>query len=205
MSLLIFRGEKGNSRMSKASNYVLNGLWQKNSVLGAELETGELLYGLIRHNKPLTVLETGCATGDTAMVIGQALLDNGQGQLFTCDLDEERVKETEKRTKGLPVQVNQTTGVELISRFESIDFIFIDSGWSPVRQEEVAPAFHRLREGGLMVMHDVCQNYNEVYKEGVALFGKHGLVLDSPYGLAIFQKGDPQFTHLGVMVDLVKI
>jgi predicted O-methyltransferase YrrM len=54
---------------------------------GAEIETSELLYSLVRHSKPLCCVETGTAWGQTASYIGCALRDNGQGILHTCDIE----------------------------------------------------------------------------------------------------------------------
>lgn len=177
--------------------------WEKETLLGAETETADVLYGLIRHQKPLLIVETGCANGDTAEMIGFALKRNGRGKLLTCDLDAEMVLKTRECCKNLPVEVRECRGEDLIAECETIDMLFIDSGWMPVREAEVRPGFEKLKQGGLMALHDVCQNYNQVYLKAVECFGKPGMVLDSPYGLAVFQKGEPEFKHLGVMVEIV--
>jgi hypothetical protein len=43
------------------------------------------LYGLVRMDRPSTVVELGCGGGATAVMIGRALTENGHGHLWTVD------------------------------------------------------------------------------------------------------------------------
>lgn len=188
-----------------STNIIVNDLWRKTSEMGAEVETGQMIYSLIRLMKPERCIETGCALGDTTYQMGLALRENGKGRLFTCDIDEERVKAVRDRCQDLPVNVYQMPGIEMLETMGDIDFAFIDSGWSDIRVAEVKSIAPRMRENGLVVLHDVCQNYHMAYQEALRQFGKHGLVIDTPFGVGIFQKGDPQFTHIGKLVDEKRI
>ena len=50
-------------------------------------EEQEFIYGLVRALKPMLVVETGTYRGLTAEAIGNALADNGTGDLVTVEIN----------------------------------------------------------------------------------------------------------------------
>lgn len=187
--------------------YALNGKWRKQSVLGPEIETTGVLAWLVRHQKPERVIETGCAHGDTSAAIGEALAQNGSGWLYTCDIEPERVRETQERCKGLPVRVFEQTGESLIQSdpAHKWDFAWVDSGWAPVREAEARLLKDWMNPGGLVCLHDICQNYQHGYY-AMKETGWDNICLHTPYGLAIFQApGMEEHIGTGKMVDLKEL
>lgn len=185
--------------------------WEKQSPEGAEVETTELIAAIVRHQKPLWALETGTAHGQTAEAIGKALKANGRGELWSCDIDRERVHNARARVEGLPVQIFEQTGESLIRSVAEgepdrhWDFCFIDSWWQPVRVEEVELVIPHIAPGGYLCGHDVCQNYALVY-EAAAKTGWPGMVFHAPYGLFVFQKpSEHDCIGAGVPVELEEI
>jgi predicted O-methyltransferase YrrM len=81
------------------------------------------------------------------------LKQNGRGNLYTCDLDENAVLETKLMTMGLPVTVHQLLGIELIRMIEEpIDLAFIDSGSQEIRKEELEAL--KMSPNGIVLLHD---------------------------------------------------
>lgn len=180
----------------------VNDYWTKHSEIGAEVETSCVIAALIRLARPSVVVETGCGEGDTTLQIALALKYNAHGHLYTCDIDHERCEHVRQLCRDLPVSVRDEPGVSLLGKLDEIDFAFIDSGWQDIRVAEVREVIPRLRHNALLVLHDVCQNYNMAYQTARELLGTWGIVIDTPYGLAIFQKGEPTFTHIGKLVEI---
>lgn len=92
----------------------------------AEIGEQMLLYGIIRSLKPKIVVETGTNRGKTALMMAQALKDNGFGTVYTCDpIDWGQQKtfdafpELRKHIFFLP-----TKGTDF--RKDDIDLLFID-------------------------------------------------------------------------------
>jgi predicted O-methyltransferase YrrM len=161
--------------------------------MGAETETGDLLYGVVRLTKPLRCLETGTAMGDTAFRIGTALKENGLGHLYTCEIDDKSFAHSTERLKDLPVTVIQKKGIEVITEAEEgFDFVFIDSWWIPVRTEEVLALVSQVKVNprGIVCLHDVCQNYAPVSEALASASGWPNIIFHAPYGISMFQAPD---------------
>jgi len=99
--------------------------------MAIEIETGELLYGLVRAIKPTNAVETGTFEGFSAINIARALKNNEEGVLWTIDSDEYGAK---KMFKDYNVKqwINQVIGLspdslEKIVSQNNIDFAFLDS------------------------------------------------------------------------------
>src|SRR5262249_28040216 len=84
-----------------------DGRWEipTDSDICTEVETIALAFGFVRMRRPAIVVETGCNVGCVSRAIGEALLVNGSGLLFTCDVVEEFVKLTNDST---PANVHAT-------------------------------------------------------------------------------------------------
>lgn len=181
--------------------YKLNSIYRKASEMGPEVETSRVLASLVYHQKPTLCLETGCATGDTSFAIGEVLkLNMEQGsreaRLYTCDIDPQNVDITARRCANLPVWAFPQLGEDLIvcesARLSGWDFVFIDSGWTPVRNAEVQKLLEcgYTNPGCIVCTHDVSQNYSGPYYE-MCKSGWPHIILHGPFGLAIFQKPWP--------------
>jgi predicted O-methyltransferase YrrM len=118
-------------------------------------EEGELLYGIVRAIKPTYCIETGTHKGLSACYIGQALRDNGQGILHTCD-PVDLMQEAAFASNGLlpHVKFHLTRGVDLRPQ-APIDFLFIDGfhGKQDVLDEFVTFKPH-LAENAIVAFHD---------------------------------------------------
>jgi hypothetical protein len=53
---------------------------------GISVEDGTILYGLVRALRPEFIVETGVAAGISTAFLGAALMENGQGSLYSIDL-----------------------------------------------------------------------------------------------------------------------
>jgi hypothetical protein len=53
---------------------------------GCSLEDGQIFYGLVRALKPKIVIETGVAAGISTSFLGAALIENGDGRLYSVEL-----------------------------------------------------------------------------------------------------------------------
>lgn len=162
---------------------------------GAEQEVGALLYGLVRILKPQVCVETGTYVADSTEWIAKALHDNHSGHLTTCDVNEQFVGPARSRLAGFPVTVHHAKGIDVLSGFEQMDFVFIDSGNGAERLAELMSLNEKnISPGGLVCWHDAidgngvpedCQKLYEQFSEARAW--PH-LVLPSPVGLAIFHR-----------------
>lgn len=96
------------------------GQWSGMSV--HEME-GRVIYALVRHYKPKTVLEIGTADGCGATHILQALEDNGSGKLISLDL-------VEGSGAGIPQRLRKRwelrIGNSLDAPLPKADFVFED-------------------------------------------------------------------------------
>lgn len=183
--------------------FTVNRRWRKRSELGAEVETGELLYGIVRLAKPELCAETGTGHGDTAFYIATALGENGAGHLHTAETDPDSIVLAREHLRNLPATVHATKGIDLIRSIGTpIDFAFIDSWWVPVRIEEIEAIHPKMSSHGILVLHDTCQNYGNVHDRVLELTHWQHLVFQTPYGVSVFQKGPPDFSYRGRMVDL---
>ncbi len=182
--------------LTKGNNPLLLGkdsLWQARDEQGAEKETSEFIYGLIRLIKPAVVVETGSYLGDTTIAIAKALKENNHGHLYSCDIDGSYVKEVNEwlKREGLQdcAQVILIRGEELISQLGSqIEFAFIDSGGEKgVREGEIKALIPFMKPLQMFALHDTAPQH--VGMNAVADAVKLPKVyFNCPRGLTLFQK-----------------
>lgn len=126
-------------------------------------EEGELLYALVRATKPETCVETGTHRGLSTHYIAQALEDNNQGHVYTCDpvdwgqdgiFEKSPLKERITFLKKKGIEMEKTSNDS-----SSIDFLFIDGyhGENDVL-EEIDHFFPWLSKNALVVFHDCDDN-----------------------------------------------
>lgn len=123
----------------------------------AEYEVTTLVAVLVKVLQPEIVVETGTATGATAVVIGQALQDNGHGHLWTVEIDPLATDKARDRVAGLPVTVDCANSLEWQPP-EPIDLAWIDSGDAATRCEEISAWQGKFRSGAVIGVHDTAPN-----------------------------------------------
>lgn len=116
-----------------------------------EVEAGDLLWGIVRHERPKVIVETGTAFGYSAFRMAQACDENGVGEIYTIDcskweprFNHDRVHRlfgnSQERIDGVP---------------EVIDLLFLDAEHSCralIRESDWL--YPRLRPGGIVICHD---------------------------------------------------
>ena len=100
--------------------------WHAMDVDSTELEVSELVAGFVRALQPRNVVETGTAWGQTAKLIGEALVQNGHGHLVTSEPDPERWQHCVDLLEGLPVTVLQQESLS-VTLPGPVDFAWFDS------------------------------------------------------------------------------
>jgi predicted O-methyltransferase YrrM len=116
----------------------------------SEEEVYDLLYSLVRLFKPKVILETGCYKGTGARTMAAAARKNGLGTVHTCDTELERCQQCTELCQGLPVQVENITGLALALSLKNVNFAYIDS--SGDRVAEIAAL--QLSPNAVVVLHD---------------------------------------------------
>ena len=145
------------------------------SPMAVEIETGELLYSLVRAIKPTNAVETGTFEGFSATNIAKALKKNQMGFLNTIDSKDYGAKkmfedyEVEKWVQPIIGQSPQM--LEQIASTINIDFAFLDSEHSHSMVLTELEILHKhTRPGSYVTGHD-CVRYKEI-KQAVDEFVK---------------------------------
>lgn len=151
-----------------------------------EREVQELVYGLVRALKPGLVVETGAYHGSTSEVIGNALEDNGEGHLFSIEVDERWVKAAKERTAHLPrVTIIHENSFDTAQHWWAppIDLLIVDG--SDERENEFK-AFRRfLAPDALVLRHDALRGTPVLLGE---LEGLDTVILRTPRGISLSQR-----------------
>lgn len=178
---------------------------------GVEVETGEFLYGLTRVMKPENIFETGTYTGISSMYMGQALKDNGSGQLITLEVDQHHKDRAEKLWTQVGVAPFITC--QLISSMEyrteqQFSIIFLDSE-PEFRFKELIRFYPNLAPGGFLFIHDLHRHLSQEDNRELGFGWPYGKLPDeivtwlkngdlksihfsTPRGLSGFYKPDPR-------------
>lgn len=182
--------------LTKGNNPLLLGkddMWQARDEQGAEQETSEFMYGLIRLIKPAVVVETGSYLGDTTIAIAKALRENNHGKLYSCDVDGSYVKEVNEWLvrEGLQDwgQVLLITGQELIAQLgNQIEFAFIDSGGEKgVREGEIKILIPFMKPLQMFALHDTAPQHVGMNAVANAITLPK-VYFNTPRGLTLFMK-----------------
>lgn len=169
--------------------------WSSTDDDSTEVEVSEMIAGFVQGLQPTLVIETGTAWGQTAELIGEALLRNGQGTLISYDVDDQRVGYSRERCGDLPVvEIRQQSSVvgleELIGEGVKAEVIFLDSLFD-LRMVEIEQAAQLLTPGGIVLIHDTAPHHTlwESLQQACLLDGWRWINLPTPRGLAILQRG----------------
>jgi len=188
------------SQGSREKQFSHSDLQHLNDPTGISVEEGELLYGLVRTTKPMTVLETGTNIGVSASYIALALKDNGLGgKLITIEHDGTVAnKAREKfRTMGLDnvTVLNLSTHTYFAGlRDEKFDFLWLDTELKE-RYQELLTLFPRVVPGGIICIHDLwCLEFDwfggvpEEMKALIRSGDLRALTFQTEHGVTVFQK-----------------
>lgn len=159
--------------------------WHSTDPQSTELEVSGLVGAFVRALQPEYVIETGSCLGQTAQVIGLALLANGHGRLDTIETDRGRADYTRHRCEGLPVGVHMMSSLDFVPA-QRIDFAWIDS----VTHLRVAE-FEHFREhfapGAIVGFHDTSPHQGEWGAHVEALGGTRCIRLRTPRGVTFVE------------------
>jgi hypothetical protein len=158
-------------------------MWTEIDTVTAEAEMGGLLYAFIKMLKPLVVVETGTYRCHTAVHLGRAVAANGQGHVWTCDI-EMGFGHTE-RLSGLPVTFVKCSSLDL-PQLRGADFVFSDSG-----QDTRTKEYELVKPGCVFVVHDTRSSYNgnpDQYWLGKWVREQGGLTFEAGRGFGILVK-----------------
>lgn len=162
-------------------------MWTEIDDVAAEVEMGEMLYGLIRMLKPKLVVETGTYKGLTSEMIVKALVENEHGMLVTCDIAAspevgENLFSGYLNKRGY---FRQCSSLDLPELREA-DFVFSDSDQN-LRQQEYA----LVKPGCVFVVHDTARSYTANTNQhwlGDWVHSEGGLTFNAGRGFGILQK-----------------
>jgi predicted O-methyltransferase YrrM len=151
-------------------------------------EDGLVLYGAVRALRPAAVVETGVAAGVSAAFLSAALIDNGEGTLYSIELPPENVQAARQADGALfawpsrgvawaiPASISERIGRRhlillgdvrselpaLLAALGTIDLFFHDDLHTAGHMRwEYDLAWRHLKPGGLLVSDDVNEGWLE--------------------------------------------
>lgn len=159
--------------------------WGYDGSQSTEQEVLQLLYALVKVEKPEVLVETGtfAAAGTNALVTG--IRDNGKGHLWTVEYEDTkftpdkditfvRADSKEWATDGAP---------------DFIDFCFLDCGEPEHRIQVMANIWPKINKGGLVLCHDIFF-YEDEFLERLeeAAWQKADITFPALNGVAMWRK-----------------
>lgn len=128
--------------------------WTSNDVDSTEHEISYLVGAFIVALQPDFCVETGTAFGQTAVEIGKALKLNGQGELFSFEIDASRfISSVNKITENdLPVTIFQRSSLDF-NPTKQIDFAWFDS-YCEIRATEFLHYYPKMHSSTVVGFHD---------------------------------------------------
>ena len=106
--------------------------WHSDNDDASEHEVSALAAAFVTALQPDVVIETGSHTGQTSRAIGEALARNGQGMLYTIEIEGPFYEEARAACEGLPVTVIHGDSMQWITSGDMPDgvgFAWIDGLW----------------------------------------------------------------------------
>lgn len=126
--------------------------WHSDDAQATEHEVSELVGAFARALQPEIVVETGSNSGQTTEAIGQALLKNGHGHLYSLEIDPVMADAAERRCTGLPVTVIRGDSLSWTPPGE-VGFAWLDSE-TGIRHLELQRLRRFLADGAIVGIHD---------------------------------------------------
>jgi predicted O-methyltransferase YrrM len=173
--------------------------WYSTDEDSTEVEVSELVAAFVRALQPNVVVETGSAWGQTTEMIVEALRANGQGFLFTLEIDPERVEATRRRVGYEDVwMMVEESSMEWdydVDNWEydiqPLDMVFSDS-YGPIRIPEVVRLLPFMRPDATVIFHDTAPEpdfpFRQMIEDELVATGILRCVdLPTPRGVSICQ------------------
>ena len=132
----------------------------------AEVLSSHFLYSLIRLSRPAKVVETGVANGHSSYFLLNALLNNGNGELFSFDVSDNVGTLLSERERSewhlniLPNRNNKRHFREKLKEIGTVDIFIHDSNhfyyWQIFEYKSV---WDYIKTGGFLLSDDVDSSY----------------------------------------------
>lgn len=161
--------------------------WHWEGHMATEGEVVDLIFALVCAVKPDVMVETGTFLGHTTKSISEAMERNGKGHLWTIENDGP-LCDVYSRT-NLPRTSFICADSVKWSEHESpdvIDIAFVDCGPPPIRCQVVRNLYPKVRDGGLILVHDT-HFHDGFLAELRDILGAPQIDLPALHGLAIWQ------------------
>lgn len=144
---------------------------------------GQILYRMVREQKPLNILEVGTSYGYSTLHLAQACKDNGSGHVRTVEIDGPRQNEAMKN-------IAEAGLMDWVSFYDEIpeyphDFVFLDAlhDYAGLRLY----LMRGCRQAKHILIHDAAwQGYAEQVARDMRLTYEF-IPTDSAYGLAVLK------------------
>jgi hypothetical protein len=180
--------------------------WHADDTEATEHEVSELAAGFVRALQPHIVIETGTYRGQTSLAIGQALVENGHGHLFTIEADPVLAANAELELAAFPVSVICADASAWLAEphfSPRVGFAWIDSGilatrpntptsrgYEASRAAEIERLLPYCEPGAIIGVHDTGPQH-PVLASLQPLFGAGallpGITLRTPRGVTFAQ------------------
>lgn len=166
--------------------------WTSTDAQSTELEVTELVGAFVRAIQPELVLETGTCIGQTAEVIGTALVANGHGRLVTCEPEPKLAAFARARCRGLPVDIVEEPSLDYIARLGSrVGFAWLDSLiWLRVPELTALHDLGLLAPGAVIGVHDTGPQHGTLGADVRSIPWLTSLSLRTPRGVTFCQVKD---------------
>ncbi|MEM7401915.1 MAG: class I SAM-dependent methyltransferase [Pseudomonadota bacterium] len=175
----------------KSSKIKLNNINLPDGTGGINPGDRRAVFYLIRHFKPLRVLEIGTHIGASTINIASALSDIENAKLTTVDLldvndpkakpwkkyhaklsPDEMIKEL--KFSNLVNFVTSPSHDYLLNCTQKFDFIFLDGGHeADTVYREIPAALNLLNNSGVVLLHDYYENLMPLWKNGSVIPGPY--------------------------------
>ena len=153
--------------------------WHAHDGMATEVEVIDLLAAFVRALQPDVVVETGTHLGYATQAMGRALAGNGQGHLWSVEVDVNLALAAAERCDGLPVTIVTARSLDWTPP-AGIDFAWFDSD-TDLRAAEFA-AYRPLMHGRTVVgFHDTAPKH--LYRPQLDALGIQLLDLPTPRGV----------------------
>lgn len=131
---------------------------------GVPVETGILLYALIKLQKPENVLELGLYSAISTIFMAEAIKENGLGHIDSFEIEQRHIERSKDRLNKLGLNEFVTIYNQSSLDYQpqkQYDFILSDTE-PALRFLETVKYYPFLKEGGYLVIHDLHGHLGQV-------------------------------------------
>lgn len=132
-------------------------------------EAGTLMYQLVRATRATKVVELGMSLGVSTVYLAAAVRDNGEGRVYTTEIDEEKIAQGRSALADAGVadhvEVLEGDALKTLSSVpEGVQFVLLD-GWNENYLQVLNILEPKLAPGALVLADDVnlfgesCEDY----------------------------------------------